>query len=57
MLPYLAAILAEICQVELQLGSDAFYTQLLETGLFERSLASITIFFTVSLRMQLLGHC
>lgn len=48
-LPFYAAVLAQICHVELQLGSDTFYTQLLQAEMFEKSLTGIKKTFAVSL--------
>ena len=42
-LPYYAAILASICQVELQLGKNALYRQLLKTHVFEQSFETMSM--------------
>lgn len=55
-LPHYAAVLAQICQVELQLGRNNFYPLLCKTGLFERSLIGATATFVVSCCTSAYSH-
>ena len=41
LMPYFAALLANICQVELQLGKNALYRQLLKAHVYEQGFQAL----------------
>lgn len=49
--PHYVAVLLQVCQVELQLGSSNFYSLLCKTGLLERSLIAAGAMFMVGFQM------